>query len=135
MKSEYWTIMWNRRDCGASEMNHHQLQQTLVFIQRRWWKVSVSCKTVKGTWNCYLLKKIKILGRWNYEVAWKMLEGNGTKWWIHCSITFLVKMKRCVLYVPKNQRNFLVNPIFGSQESLFRVDSKCSKREVKWVFS
>ena len=36
MKSGYCTIMWNRRDHGASDMNHHQPHQRLIFIQRRW---------------------------------------------------------------------------------------------------
>ena len=39
------------------------------------------------------LKKLKVLGRWNYEVAWKMAEGSGTKWGIHCSVKFLMRMK------------------------------------------
>ena len=34
MKSGYWTIMWNGRDCGANKMNHHQPQKRPVFIQR-----------------------------------------------------------------------------------------------------
>ena len=34
-ESRYCTIMWNGRDRGASEMNHHQPHQRLVFIQRR----------------------------------------------------------------------------------------------------
>ena len=38
-------------------------------------------------------KWYKILGSWNYEVAWKMAEGSGTKQWICCSIKLLVKMK------------------------------------------
>ena len=34
MKNGYCTIMWNGRDCGVSEMNHHhQPHQRLVFIQ------------------------------------------------------------------------------------------------------
>ena len=36
MKSGYCTTMWNGRDGGASEMNHHQPHQRPVFIQRRW---------------------------------------------------------------------------------------------------
>ena len=28
--------MWNRRDHGASKMNHHQPHQRLLFIQGRW---------------------------------------------------------------------------------------------------
>ena len=35
MKSGYCTIMWNGRDRGTGEMNHHQLHQRPVFIQRR----------------------------------------------------------------------------------------------------
>ena len=31
-ESGYCTIMWNRRDHGESEMNHHQPHQRLVFI-------------------------------------------------------------------------------------------------------
>ena len=34
MKSGYCAIMWNGRDRGASEMNHHQPHQRPVFIQR-----------------------------------------------------------------------------------------------------
>ena len=42
MKSGYCTIMWNRRDCGASEMIHHQPHQRPVFIPKKvmlciWW--------------------------------------------------------------------------------------------------
>ena len=36
MKSGYCTIMWNRRDHGASEINHHQPHQRPICIQRRW---------------------------------------------------------------------------------------------------
>ena len=41
----------------------------------------------------FFAQKDKVLGRWNYEVAWKMAEGSGTKQWIHCSIKLLVKIK------------------------------------------
>ena len=34
MKSGYCTIVWNDRDCGASEMYHHQPHQRPVFIHR-----------------------------------------------------------------------------------------------------
>ena len=61
-------------------------------------KISTSWKIVKGTWNSYLPKKIKCLGRWDYEVAWKMAEDGGTKWWICCSIKVLVKMEKYVFY-------------------------------------
>ena len=27
------------------------------------------------------------------KVVWKMSEGSGTKWWVHCSIKFLMKIK------------------------------------------
>ena len=40
---------------------------------------SVTWKNVKGTCNTSLLKKIKSLGKMEYEVAWKMAEGSGTK--------------------------------------------------------
>ena len=36
MKSGYCTIMWNGRDCGGREMNHHQPHQRPIFIQRKW---------------------------------------------------------------------------------------------------
>ena len=38
MGDEKWIlcIMWNGRDHWTNEMNHHQLYQRLVFIQRRW---------------------------------------------------------------------------------------------------
>ena len=42
----------------------------------------------------FFAQKDKVLRTWNYEVAWKMAEGSGTKWWIHCSIQSLVKMKK-----------------------------------------
>ena len=35
MKTGYYTIMWNRRDRGASEMNYHKSHQSPVFIQRK----------------------------------------------------------------------------------------------------
>ena len=41
----------------------------------------------------FFVKNIKFWGRRNYEVAWKMAEGNGTKEWIHCSTKLLVKLK------------------------------------------
>ena len=217
MKSGYCTIMWNGRDRGASEMNHHQPHQRLVFMQRRWccvygeigrescimssfrkkqtinsnkyccqldqlkvaldekhpelvnrkciifhqdntrphvsfmtrqklrqlrwefWfihcvhqtlhlrisidfslykfllmeKISIPWKTVKGTWKSSLLKKIKSLGRWNYEVAWKMSEGSRTKGWIRWSIKFLVKMKKCVFFLLKKP-----NALFGPPYSM-----------------
>ena len=65
----------------------------------------------------FFAQKDKVLGKWNYEVAWKMAEGSGTKWWLRCSIKFLVKMKKmCFLFfffLLKNQRNFSANPIYS----------------------
>ena len=54
---------------------------------------SVTWKNVKVTCNTSLLKKIKSLGKMEYEVAWKMAEGSGTKEQIYCSIKFWVKIK------------------------------------------
>ena len=76
-------------------------------------KNSIPWKTIKGPWNSSLLKKIKKKknqGRWNYEVAWKKIEGSGTKWW-QCSIKFSMKTKNHVLFLLKNQRQFLAKPI------------------------
>ena len=43
-----------------------------------------------------------------------MAEGSGTKWWIHCSIKLLVKMKKiCILFLLKNWTNFLAQLILG----------------------
>ena len=75
-------------------------------------KISIPWKTVKGTWNSSLLKKV--FRRWNYEVAWKMAEGSGTKGWIRCSIKFLVKMKNVSFYVKNRRHFFLAHPIFCS---------------------
>ena len=36
MKRRYYTILWNKRNHAASKMNHQQLHQRPVFIQRRW---------------------------------------------------------------------------------------------------
>ena len=33
MRNGHRTIMWNGRDRGASEMNHHQSHQSLVFTK------------------------------------------------------------------------------------------------------
>ena len=55
--------------------------------------ISISWKTVKGIWNSFLPQKVQSFRRWNYEVVWKVAEDSGTKWWIHCSRKFLVKMK------------------------------------------
>ena len=53
-------------------------------------------------------KKKKVWGRRNCEFAWQMAEGSRTKWWIHCSIKFLMKMKNmCFIFTLKT------NEIFG----------------------
>ena len=36
MKSGYCAKIWSGRECGASEMNHHQPHQRPIFIQTRW---------------------------------------------------------------------------------------------------
>ena len=76
-------------------------------------KFSIPWKTVKGTWKSSLIKKIKSLGRWNYEVAWKMAEGHGTTWLIPHSAKILVKMKTVFYSYLKNWRRVLANPIFS----------------------
>ena len=58
----------------------------------------------------FFAQKEKVLGRWNYEVAWKMAEGSRTKGWIRRSIKFLVKWKMCLLFLLKNWRHFLAHP-------------------------
>ena len=30
----------------------------------------------------FFAKKDEVLGRWNYEIAWKMAEGSGTKQYV-----------------------------------------------------
>ena len=73
-------------------------------------KISIPWTTVKGTGNSSLFKEIKVLGWCYYEFAWKMAVAWGTKWWIHFSIKFLVKKKKCHLFLLKNQRIFLDSP-------------------------
>ena len=96
----------------------HQTLQLHVFIYFCLYKILLMEKipipwtTVKGTGNSSLFKEIKVLGWWYYEFAWKMAVAWGTKWWIHFSIKFLVKIKKkmCHLFLLKNQRIFLDNP-------------------------
>ena len=83
----------------------HQTLQLHVFIYFCLYKILLMEKipipwtTVKGTGNSSLFKEIKVLGWWYYEFAWKMAVAWGTKWWIHFSIKFLVKIKKkCVTY-------------------------------------
>ena len=74
-------------------------------------KTPIPWKTVKGTWNSSLLKKIKfgedritkLPGKWQkvveqkgeYVVQW-------SSWW---------KWRLCLLFLLKNQRHFLASPI------------------------
>ena len=52
-------------DIAPSDFHLFRLYKILLME-----KISVPWKTVKGTWNSSLLKKMsKVLGRWNYEVA------------------------------------------------------------------
>ena len=66
-------------------------------------KISISWKIVKGTWSNSLLKMSKF---WKYEWAWKMAGCSGVKWWIHCSIKFLVKMKNVFYFYLKTEGLF-----------------------------
>ena len=68
-------------------------------------------------------KRWTVWGRRNYEVAWKMAEGSGTKWWICCSIKLLVKMKKIRLIF-----TYKLNKLFGhpySFQMLFPEDFDC----------
>ena len=213
MKSGYCTIIWNRSDCGASKMNHHQPH--LVLIHRRWWcvyggigressimssfrktkrliptsialrptkssiqwkvsrisqqktifhqgntslhvslmirqkllwfgwevliqlpysadiasldlcwfwslQISLSGKDFSFLKDCtrhlkqFFAHKGKTFWRENYEVARKMAEGSRTKWWIHCLINFLVKMRKCPSFLLNSLRSCLANPIFNN---------------------
>ena len=84
--------------------------------------ISIHWKTVKGTWNSSLLKKIKSFGKvelWSCLKKWqKVVEQKGeyvvqwSSWW---------KWKMCLLFLLKNQRHFLTNPIFYSSLSDWKV--------------
>ena len=59
---------------------------------------SIPWKTIKDSWNSSLLKNIKILARWNYEIVWKMAEGSEIKQWTHSLLNkILDKNEKCVL--------------------------------------
>ena len=73
-------------------------------------KISIPSKTVKGTWNSSLLKKIKSFEKTElWRCLKKMAEGSGTKQWTHCSVKFLVKNVSFILL--KNWSNLLAYPI------------------------
>ena len=75
-------------------------------------KISDSLEGCKRHLEQFFAQKDKrVLGRWNYEVAWNMAKCSGTKWWICYSIKSLVKMKICLLFWLENQRNFLAAPV------------------------
>ena len=76
-------------------------------------KNSIPWKSVKNTWNSSLLKKIKSFGKMGLWSCLKMAEANERKQWIHCSLKFLVKMKKmCLSFLLKNQRKIFTNPIY-----------------------
>ena len=93
----------------------HQILQLwfpfiLVFTKFSMEKFSIPWKTSKDTWKSSLLKKIKSFGRWNYEVAWKMAESSGTKWWTLFN-KVIGENEKCLLFLLKNWTNILANPI------------------------
>jgi len=61
------------RSSGSSSVftKHHTFECPFISVYKilLMEKISIPYKTVKGTWNSSLLKKIKELGRWNYEVV------------------------------------------------------------------
>ena len=65
-------------------------------------KFSIPLKTVKGTWNSFLLRKIKSFGKMK---LWSCLK-NETKEWTCCSIKFLVKMKNVFYFCLKTEGTF-----------------------------
>ena len=62
----------------------------------------------------FFAHKDKTFWRENYEVARKMAEGSGTKWWIRCLINSLVKMKKRLSFLLNSLRSCLANPIFNN---------------------
>lgn len=77
-------------------------------------KILTLWKTVKVTWNKFFLKKDKFE---EDGISWscseKMTEGSGKKWWICCSIKFLVNMKN-VFYFYLKAKELLDNPAVSS---------------------
>ena len=57
-------------------------------------------------------KDKKVLGTWNYEVAEKMAEDSGTKWWIHCSIKLLVRMRNVSFICIWKPKELLATPVW-----------------------
>ena len=72
-------------------------------------KISIPWTTVKDTWNNSLLSKIKIWGRWNYKVAWKVVDKMMN---ILFNKVLGENLKMCLLFLLKGWRKFLANPIF-----------------------
>ena len=72
-------------------------------------KISIPWKTVKGTWNSSLLRKIKSFGK---TELWHCLKNSrkssGAKWW-RLSIKVLVKMKNVFLHYSYGGLSFYVN--------------------------
>ena len=76
---------WGLACC--SPLGHKELNLTWQLNNKNIRIISIPWKTVKTTWNIFFGKKKmgkKVLERRNYEVAWKMAEGSGTKPWKCC---------------------------------------------------
>ena len=71
----------------------HQTLHLWISIYFILYKILLMEKNFNSRHLVLCLKKLKVLGRWNYEVAWKMTDDSGTKWWIFCSVKFLMRMK------------------------------------------
>ena len=120
-------LWWPGKNCNSLAGKFwiiHHIHQTLhlwISIYFSLYKIllmeknSTPWKTAKGSWNSSLLKKIKRFGKME---LWSCLkaEGSGTKWWIHCSIKLLVKVKKNVsfIFTLKQSENF-VQPINSSR--------------------
>ena len=98
--------------------------------------ISISWKTLKGIWIVLCLKR-KSFSKMESWSCLKNGQRRGTKWWMHCSIKFSVKMeKNCLLFWLKNQRNLLVNPVHTVPQPLSRYQCMYSvtrKRYIRWM--
>ena len=96
-------LCWPRKNCYSLAGKFwficriHQTLHLQIYIYSGLYKING--KFINSLEDCerhlkqFFAQKDKVLGGWNYEVAWKMAEGRGTKQWIHCSAKFLVKKK------------------------------------------
>ena len=95
-------------------------------------KVSIPgrLQNVPGTLLCS--KRQKVLGRWNYEVAWKMPEGSRTKWWKCCPINLLAKMKSVSFIFTLKPNEHFGQPIIRRKGyppvALLNIDGKSSTK-------